>query len=85
MCLILSCLPMFLGWILIAAAKNTPMIITGRLITGLMAGIFCCATPTYVLEVVPLSLRGTFGSGFQVKIVNKGFSLERNYLIFELF
>uniref|UniRef100_T1KPP8 Major facilitator superfamily (MFS) profile domain-containing protein n=2 Tax=Tetranychus urticae TaxID=32264 RepID=T1KPP8_TETUR len=45
------------------------MIITGRLITGLVSGIFCCATPTYVLEVVPLSLRGTFGSGFQVFVV----------------
>ena len=60
------CLPLFLGWMLITTATNTAMIITGRLLTGIITGIFCCATPTYVTEIAPLSLRGAFGSGFQV-------------------
>ncbi|XP_053211820.1 facilitated trehalose transporter Tret1-like isoform X2 [Panonychus citri] len=65
-CLMAVCLPLFLGWMLITTATNTAMIITGRLLTGIISGIFCCATPTYVIEVAPLSLRGALGSGFQV-------------------
>ncbi|CAL8087068.1 unnamed protein product [Orchesella dallaii] len=60
--------PFVLGWLLLAFAKNSAMIIIGRVITGFCGGGFSLAAPLFVAEMAEDNIRGALGSGFQVMV-----------------
>lgn len=60
--MLISAVPCFLGWMLIAFAQNVWMIYLGRFITGFCGGTFTVAVPTYVSEVTENRIRGTLGT-----------------------
>lgn len=59
--IILSSVPSIIGWIFIATATNINLMYTGRLITGIAAGM-SIASYTYVAEISAPSHRGLFQS-----------------------
>lgn len=61
-----------LGCALQAGAVNIPMLIVGRLITGIAVGIMSTINPVYCAEVAPPAWRGTI-AGFQQLMVSFGF------------
>ncbi|XP_045615875.1 facilitated trehalose transporter Tret1-2 homolog isoform X2 [Procambarus clarkii] len=63
-----STVPFVAGWLLIAFAQNFGMLMTGRIVTGLCAGITSLVVPTYIGEFASADVRGTLGSGFQLMI-----------------
>lgn len=67
--LLFNSLPFVGGWLLVAYAKNIPMIYFGRLITGFCSGIVSVATPMYLVEIATLEVRGLFGASFQLFVV----------------
>jgi len=66
--LIITCLPFFLGWILIAVGREIEFLCFGRLLTGVGCGMVCVAAPLYVTETASRELRGTLGAGIQLSI-----------------
>lgn len=56
--IILTLLPMILGWFLISAANNVPLIYIGRLLVGLGAGMVGSPARVYTGEVTQPHLRG---------------------------
>lgn len=60
--------PFTVGWILIIWANNVPMLMIGRVITGMAGGAFCVTAPAYTSEISQDSIRGTLGSYFQLMI-----------------
>lgn len=53
------------SWLTIAYARSITVIYTGRLISGLCAGVCCVAVPAYIVEIAPTEIRGLLTSGFQ--------------------
>ncbi|KAG7154095.1 Facilitated trehalose transporter Tret1-2-like 6 [Homarus americanus] len=60
--------PFSLGWLLIALARNFAMLISGRIVTGLCAGMTSLVVPTYIGEYASADVRGTLGSAFQLMV-----------------
>ncbi|KAL7644382.1 UNVERIFIED_CONTAM: hypothetical protein RMT77_005212 [Armadillidium vulgare] len=67
--IIFSVIPVFIGWVLIISAQNFPMLIVGRLFSGIYCSIISLSVPTYVAEFASPHIRGTLGGGFQVMVV----------------
>lgn len=61
-----SALPRILGWILIAAAYNVPMMYAGRFLCGLSIGLVTSAAPVYVSEISHSSVRGMLSCVVQI-------------------
>ncbi|XP_072382154.1 facilitated trehalose transporter Tret1-like isoform X2 [Diabrotica undecimpunctata] len=59
----ISCLPIFLGWLLIYLANGISMVLLGRFITGLFTGILTTATAVYIGETCEPSYRGVLLAG----------------------
>ncbi|CAH1275609.1 unnamed protein product [Diabrotica balteata] len=59
----ISCLPIFLGWLLIYLANGINMVLLGRFITGLFTGILTTATAVYIGETCEPSYRGVLLAG----------------------
>ncbi|XP_028134367.2 facilitated trehalose transporter Tret1-like [Diabrotica virgifera virgifera] len=59
----ISCLPIFLGWLLIYLANGIKMILLGRFITGLFTGILTTATAVYIGETCEPAYRGILLAG----------------------
>ncbi|XP_018576515.1 facilitated trehalose transporter Tret1-2 homolog isoform X2 [Anoplophora glabripennis] len=64
----LTCLPTLLGWLLIAFACNTRMILGGRFITGLCVGILGAATSVYIGETSKPKYRGFLLAGISFAV-----------------
>lgn len=58
----------FLGWLMIALARDVAMLLAGRLACGLAAGAVSIAVPTFVGEIASPDIRGLLGSVFQVMV-----------------
>lgn len=61
--------PFIIGWLFILLADGVPMLVIGRLLTGLCCGAVSGTAPTYVVEIAPPSIRGLLGTCFQVMCV----------------
>lgn len=57
--LLITEIPLILGWIMIACASNIEMIYIGRLLTGLGSGMVGAPARVYTSEVTQPHLRGT--------------------------
>lgn len=55
---IITCFPYFVGWILMYFAVNLEMLLTGRFLTGLSAGVLAPATGVYIGETSEPKYRG---------------------------
>ncbi|XP_059045500.1 facilitated trehalose transporter Tret1 [Achroia grisella] len=64
--LISSSIPFFIGWILIAIAKNVGMLYAGRIFWGISVGMLFTLTPMYCAEIATDEVRGALGSFLQV-------------------
>ncbi|XP_071542331.1 facilitated trehalose transporter Tret1-like isoform X2 [Panulirus ornatus] len=64
--MLVSVLPLMVGWLLIGLAENLAMLICGRLLCGLCTGISSLVVPTYTTEYASKDIRGALGSGFQL-------------------
>ncbi|RWS20778.1 facilitated trehalose transporter Tret1-like protein [Leptotrombidium deliense] len=64
--LIFNNVTMLVGWLLIIYSRDVFAILYGRFITGFAAGYMSGCVPLYVLEICPTSIRGFFGTGFQL-------------------
>ncbi|XP_010545516.1 PREDICTED: putative sugar transporter ERD6-like 13 [Tarenaya hassleriana] len=49
----------FIGWITIAFSKDVWSLCTGRLFTGIAAGIVSYLAPVYIVEIAPTNIRGS--------------------------
>lgn len=61
--------PFALSWLIIAIAPSVHLIIVGRILKGLCAGLICGIAPTYVVEIAPPKIRGLLGTCFQLMVV----------------
>ncbi|KAJ0692366.1 putative major facilitator, sugar transporter, major facilitator superfamily [Helianthus annuus] len=59
---VLDAIPLTLGAILCATAKNVETMIIGRLLSGIGIGISSAIVPLYISEISPTEIRGTLGS-----------------------
>ena len=59
-------LPFTIGWLILACANSVALLIIGRVIAGLSAGLLSGTAPTYVVEISIISIRGLLGASFQV-------------------
>ncbi|XP_042208311.1 facilitated trehalose transporter Tret1-like isoform X2 [Homarus americanus] len=59
--------PFSLGWLLIALARNFAMLISGRIVTGLCAGMTSLVVPTYIGEYASADVRGTLGKDCNIQ------------------
>ncbi|KAK1423478.1 hypothetical protein QVD17_18781 [Tagetes erecta] len=59
---ILDAIPLAIGAILCATAKNVETMIVGRLLSGIGIGISSAIVPLYISEISPTEIRGTLGS-----------------------
>nr|XP_022911996.1 facilitated trehalose transporter Tret1-like [Onthophagus taurus] len=55
----LTTLPVTIGWILIATAQNIPMILVGRLLTGLAGSFGTSPAIVYITEIARADMRGS--------------------------
>jgi facilitated trehalose transporter len=55
----LAAIPGVLGWILIAMATNVPMLIMGRLLTGLASALGTSPAIVYITEIARADMRGS--------------------------
>ncbi|XP_034824898.1 facilitated trehalose transporter Tret1-like isoform X2 [Maniola hyperantus] len=62
MTLIITEVPLILGWILVACAQNVPMIYVGRLLIGFGSGMVGAPARVYTCEVSQPHLRGMLGA-----------------------
>ncbi|XP_049866386.1 facilitated trehalose transporter Tret1-like isoform X2 [Pectinophora gossypiella] len=60
--LIITEIPLILGWLLVAFAQNVPMIYIGRLLIGLGSGMVGAPARVYTCEVSQPHLRGMLGA-----------------------
>lgn len=60
--ILLTQLPVIIGWLLIASATNLPMIYCGRMLTGLGSGMIGAPARVYTSEVTQPHLRGMLGA-----------------------
>nr|CAH7745762.1 unnamed protein product [Callosobruchus chinensis] len=70
--MMVSTLPLYLGYVLIVFAQHVYMMHAGRFITGLGAGAFSCCCPVYACEIAPKVIRGRV-VGFYFMFVSFGF------------
>ncbi|XP_071525088.1 facilitated trehalose transporter Tret1-like [Panulirus ornatus] len=66
--MLLSVIPLIIGWALIGLAQNLAMLLCGRILCGLCTGTTSLTVPTYTTEYASKDIRGTLGSGFQLFI-----------------
>lgn len=66
--LLLTEIPLFIGWILIACATNVEMIYAGRLFVGLGSGMVGAPARVYTSEVTQPHLRGMLSALASVSI-----------------
>lgn len=59
-------LPYGIGWLCIAFARSTFVILVGRVINGLGIGIAIATVPTYLAEIATPNNRGYIGMSFNV-------------------
>lgn len=59
--IIMTAVPFFLGWMLIANAPKVLMIFAGRILCGLCVGIASLAFPVYLGETIQPEVRGALG------------------------
>ncbi|KAL8248854.1 hypothetical protein R6Q59_005722 [Mikania micrantha] len=59
---VLDAIPLTIGAILCATAKNVETMIIGRLLCGIGIGISSAIVPLYISEISPTEIRGTLGS-----------------------
>jgi len=55
----IGALPSVIGWILIATSTNIPMLLVGRLLTGLATALATSPAIVYITEVARPELRGS--------------------------
>ena len=60
--LLLSGVPYTIGWLLIVTAVNSPMVYTGRAISGLSLGITLPLASVYISEIASPSMRGSLSA-----------------------
>ncbi|XP_026322866.1 facilitated trehalose transporter Tret1-like [Hyposmocoma kahamanoa] len=72
--LMASSVPLFIGWILIAAAKSIGMIYAGRIFWGISVGMLFTISPMYCAEIATDDSRGALGSFLQA-FITVGFLL----------
>lgn len=60
--ILITQVPVILGWLLIASATNVPMIYCGRMLTGLGSGMVGAPARVYTSEVTQPHLRGMLGA-----------------------
>ncbi|KAJ8709852.1 hypothetical protein PYW08_009856 [Mythimna loreyi] len=72
--LLSTAIPLFIGWILIAATKNIAMIYAGRIFWGLGIGMLFTITPMYCAEIATDDTRGALGTFLQL-FITLGFLL----------
>ncbi|KAF2359664.1 Sugar/inositol transporter [Trinorchestia longiramus] len=60
--------PNLLGWALIGFATNFAMLVAGRVVCGVAAGLATVAVPTYIGEFASPNIRGLLGSCFQLMV-----------------
>ncbi len=58
---------MIFGYGNLCLAPDMALVITGRVLTGLSAGLISGTAPTYVVEISTENVRGMLGIGFQVR------------------
>lgn len=66
--MLVSVVPFTIGWMFITFAQNYAMLLVGRILTGLCAGITSITVPTYIAEFSSSDIRGTLGSSFQMMV-----------------
>ncbi|XP_049880708.1 facilitated trehalose transporter Tret1-2 homolog [Pectinophora gossypiella] len=72
---LMSCsIPLFIGWILIAAATNVGLIYAGRIFWGVAVGMLFTISPMYCAEIATDDSRGALGSFLQA-FITLGFLL----------
>ena len=64
----LSCFILFIGISFVIIAKSMAILLLGRLLLGIGAGIIAVAVPVYIAELVPSFRRGRYVSFFQLFI-----------------
>ncbi|KPM05562.1 Facilitated trehalose transporter Tret1-like protein, partial [Sarcoptes scabiei] len=64
--LILYGIPFTIGWIMLSVAKSISLLITGRVICGISAGLLSGTAPSYVVEISVIDIRGLLGACFQL-------------------
>ncbi|CAH0597622.1 unnamed protein product [Chrysodeixis includens] len=69
-----TCLPLFVGWVLLAAATDVAMLYAGRICTGITMGMGFTIVPLYSAEIATDEYRGALGSLLQV-LLTMGFLL----------
>ncbi|KAK8733783.1 hypothetical protein OTU49_006478 [Cherax quadricarinatus] len=67
--MVVSVFPFLASWALIGFAQNFAMLISGRVVMGLTAGVTCIAVPTYIGEISSPDIRGTLSTFFQLMVV----------------
>ncbi|KAK9064940.1 hypothetical protein SSX86_016323 [Deinandra increscens subsp. villosa] len=65
---LLDAIPLTIGAILCATARNVETMIIGRLFCGIGIGISSAVVPLYISEISPTEIRGTLGSINQLSI-----------------
>eukprot|EP00041_Stephanoeca_diplocostata_P027156 m.744541 g.744541 ORF g.744541 m.744541 type:complete len:532 (-) comp23124_c0_seq20:376-1971(-) len=71
-CIILSCVPMVVGFWMIFLASGSHgaiMLLGGRALSGIAVGLTSVSVPVYIAEIAPTHLRGGLGAVFQVGVV----------------
>ncbi|XP_023342031.1 facilitated trehalose transporter Tret1 [Eurytemora carolleeae] len=66
---ILSSLPMCIGWLCISLAGQLWQVYIGRILTGFSAGMYSALIPVYIGEIASPKLRGFLGTIFQGCVV----------------
>lgn len=66
MCLMLSCVPFTIGWVMFLFAKNVPLILVGRFITGTITGIITPPITVYIGESTDPKYRGILLAGLSL-------------------
>ncbi|XP_034837427.1 facilitated trehalose transporter Tret1 isoform X1 [Maniola hyperantus] len=69
-----SAIPLFVGWILVAAATNMAFLYAGRIFWGIAVGMLFTISPMYCAEIATVESRGALGSFLQ-SFITVGFLL----------
>lgn len=79
-------LPYGIGWLCIAFARSTFVILVGRVINGLGIGIAIATVPTYLAEIATPNNRGYIGMSFNVIqfLFMKIFFIDFSFLFYSL-
>ena len=67
--LLLSGVPYTIGWLLIVTAANTPMVYTGRAISGLSLGITLPLASVYISEIASPNMRGSLSACTNISLM----------------